>query len=174
MVNFKQVLVLLRRGLPLFVIAGFVWWSSRGAGPNGGLNTGSAPPQLSVTLADGSLFSIANASQIVVLNFWASYCPPCRSEAPVLSAFQANTADVRVVGLSVEQESAETAATQAKRLGMRYAVGVASQAVQARFRVQSVPTTYVIAKGGKVVLSHVGPINSRQLEDALASARDAS
>jgi thiol-disulfide isomerase/thioredoxin len=137
------------------------------------LDLGSKPPALSLALADGSRFNVSDSAQVVVLNFWAGYCEPCREEAPILSAFQAQTADVKVVGLSIEQESPAQVASQARRLGMRYAVGVADEAVLSRFRVQSVPTTYVIAKSGKIVLSHVGPIDASQLTTALARARDA-
>jgi thiol-disulfide isomerase/thioredoxin len=168
-----QALVLLRRGLPLFALAAFVWWASRIGAPTPALDLGSKPPALSLALADGSRFNVADSPQVVVLNFWAGYCAPCREEAPILSAFQAQNADVKLVGLSIEQETPAQAASQARQLGMNYAVGVADQAVLSRFRVQSVPTTYVIAKSGKIVLSHVGPIDSRQLATALASARNA-
>lgn len=170
------MLVLLRRGLPLFVIAGFVGWSSRSQTPNDpvGIGVGSKAAALSVALADGSRFTVTDSPQIVVLNFWASYCPPCREEAPVLSAFQAQTADVKVVGLTIEPETPAEAASQARGLGMAYAIGVADQPLQSRFQVQSVPMTYVIAKGGKIVFSHVGPVSTGELTAALADARNAS
>jgi hypothetical protein len=91
-----------------------------------------------------------------------------------LSAAQAQATDIKVVGLSVETVSADVVASQARRIGMRYAVGVADEALLSRLRVQSVPTTYVIAKNGKVVLSRVGAISSGELEAALAAGRDAS
>ena len=168
-----QLLVLLRRALPLLVIAGFVGWSSRGQTPTAGIATDSKLPELSLTLSDGSRFSLPDSPQVVVLNFWASYCPPCREEAPVLSAFQAHTPDVKVVGLTIELESPVEAANQAQSLGMHYAIGVADQPLQSRFRVQSIPTTYVIAKGGKIVFSHTGPVDTGELTAALADARHA-
>jgi peroxiredoxin len=57
---------------------------------------------------------------------------------------------------------------------MRYPVGVADESQLSRFRVQSVPTTYVIDKNGKIVLSRVGALAKRELEEAIATARDAS
>lgn len=167
---------LLRRALPLLAIAGVVVWSSRSQTPNTptGSDVGSKAAPLSLALADGSRFTLPDSPRVVVLNFWASYCPPCREEAPVLSALQAQTADVEVVGLNIEPESPAEAASQARSLGMRYAIGVADQPLQSRFRVQSVPTTYVIAKGGQIVFSHVGPVNAAELTAALADARHAS
>jgi thioredoxin-like negative regulator of GroEL len=58
---------------------------------------------------------------------------------------------------------------------MHYGVGVAEEALLSQLRVQSVPTTYVIAKSGKIVLSHVGVVGKRELAAALEEARrDAS
>jgi thiol-disulfide isomerase/thioredoxin len=132
-----------------------------------------------VTLADGNTVPLSGSDSVVVLNFWASYCGPCRAEAPVLSEVQAQAVDmgmdVRVVGLSVEALSPNDVTRQASQLGMHYGVGVAEEALLSQLRVQSVPTTYVIAKSGKIVLSHVGVLGKRQLAAALEEARrDAS
>jgi thioredoxin-related protein len=90
----------------------------------------------------------------------------------VLSGAQAQ--DVRVVGLTVEPFTTADAAKHATRIGMRFPVGVADEALLSRFRVQSVPTTYVIDKHGKIVLSRVGAIAKRELDAAIAAARDAT
>ena len=169
----KGLVTWLRRGLPWFALAIFALWGARSFAPSAAFPVGTQLPQLSTQLADGSQFSLQGASgQILVLNFWASYCEPCRAEAPVLTDAQAK--DVRVVGLTVEPFSSSDAARYATRLGMRYPVGVADEALLSRFRVQSVPTTYVIDKNGKIVLSRVGAIAKRELEAAIATARDAT
>jgi thiol-disulfide isomerase/thioredoxin len=175
MSRFAQLRTFLRRSLPWLVLIAFVWWSQRGGGaPHAAFPIGSQLPPVSASLSDGSEFTLAGSASVVVLNFWASYCEPCRVEAPVLSRAQAQAADIKVVGLSVESVSASEVANQARRIGMRYAVGVADEALLSRLRVQSVPTTYVIAKSGKIVLSRVGAISSGELEAALAAGRDAS
>ena len=163
----------LRRALPWLAFVVFAFWGIRGLSPGAAFQVGSELPQINAELTDGSRFNLQDASgQILVLNFWASYCEPCRAEAPVLADAQAK--DVRVVGLTVEPFSASDAARYASRLGMRYPVGVADEALLSRFRVQSVPTTYVIDKNGKIVLSRVGAIAKRELEAAIATARDAT
>ncbi|MEY4576607.1 MAG: hypothetical protein RL701_1310 [Pseudomonadota bacterium] len=155
-------------------LASFVWWSARDSGAHAAFPVGGQMPEVAATLADGSQFSLTTTSQVVVLNFWASYCGPCRAEAPLLSQTHAQATDVRVIGLSVEAFGSAQVARQAHQLGMHYPVGVADEALLSRLRVQSVPTTYVISKTGKIVLSRVGVLSSRELEAALEAARNAS
>jgi cytochrome c biogenesis protein CcmG/thiol:disulfide interchange protein DsbE len=160
--------VWLRRTVPWLGLAAFAWFNARV--PGAAFTVGAHLPAFSTKLADGSSLSIGGTSeQVTVLSFWASYCGPCRAEAPVLSALQAK--DVRVVGLSVEDYAPSVVAEQARRIGMQYPVGVAGEALVSRFRVQSVPTTYVLAKNGTIVLSRVGTVGEHELDDAVRAAR---
>jgi len=164
----------MRRALPWIALAGFMAYQARSSAPTGEFPVGSQLPPLSAVLSDGSSFAPSTSDQVIVLNFWASYCEPCRVEAPLLSRVQATTRDVKVVGLSVEPLSLNEVARRAQQLGMHFPVGVAGEALLSRLRVQSVPTTYVIGKSGKIVLSRVGVLSSRELEAALSAARSAS
>ncbi|HEY2733664.1 MAG TPA: TlpA disulfide reductase family protein, partial [Polyangiales bacterium] len=151
------------------MIAGVVWISGNLA-PKANFTVGAKLPAFSAPLTDGSQFSSSVPSkQITVLNFWASYCEPCRAEAPMLSSAQAR--DVRVIGLSVEAFPAAEVSTRARALGMRYPVGIADRALMSRFQVHTLPTTYVIASDGVIVLSRVGAISESELGAALESAR---
>ena len=174
MSRLDRVRALLRRSWPVLALVALAVWTLRGGlAPAATFQVGGQLPDVSAKLTDGTHFSLAQArDQVVVLNFWASYCQPCRAEAPLLSAAQGK--DVRVVGLSVEQYSPAEVAAQARNIGMQYPVGVADEALLSRFRVQSVPTTYVIGKNRKIVLSRVGLLAERELHDALEAARDAS
>ena len=168
--NRSRVISVIRRGLPWLAFAIGVLWLTRGARPGAHFPVGSQLPPFTAQLSDGSSFTLGpSLPQVVVLTFWASYCVPCRAEAPVLSAIQ--SPDIRVLGLSVEDLPATQVAAQARALGMRYPVGNAAPSLLTRFRVGAVPTTYVIARDGTVVLSRVGAVSSNELREALASAR---
>jgi len=166
----------LRRALPWLALVALAAWTALGFQTKTAFPVGSQFPQLlaTVTLTDGSHMRFSDEDRVVVLNFWASYCEPCRMEAPLLSQLQAEAQDVRVVGLSVEAGPPDTVAAQARALGMHFAIGVASDELVSQLRVQSIPTTYVIGKSGKIVMAHVGLLRSGELHKALADARDAS
>jgi len=174
MSGLERLRSLFRKSWPLLALGAVTLWFGRGGlSPGAAFQVGGELPELSAQLADGTRFSLAQArDQVVVLNFWASYCEPCRVEAPLLGAAQAP--DVRVIGLSVEPGSPAEVLAQARGIGMLYPVGVADAALLSRFRVQSVPTTYVIGKNRKIVLSRVGVLGKRELEQAVSAARDAS
>jgi thiol-disulfide isomerase/thioredoxin len=165
-----RIPALFRQSLPwLAMIAGVVWVTGS-LGPKASFEVGTKLPAFSAALTDGSQFSLLGGpTQITVLSFWASYCEPCRAEAPMLSAAQAR--DVRVVGLSVEGLPATEVAARARALGMRYPVGTADRPLMERFQVRTLPTTYVIAPDGVITLSRVGSISEGELNNAVASAR---
>jgi cytochrome c biogenesis protein CcmG, thiol:disulfide interchange protein DsbE len=160
----------LRRAAPwVLMVAGIVWVSAGGR-QAGSFPTGGRLPPLAVELSDGTQFALASASaQVTVLNFWASYCAPCREEAPILSALQSG--EVRVVGVSIEDLSRPNMLRAASAFGMRYPIAAGDRELLERFRIHAVPTTYVIAKDGVITLSRVGGVTRDELETAIASAK---
>jgi cytochrome c biogenesis protein CcmG/thiol:disulfide interchange protein DsbE len=154
------------------LIAGVVWFS-RNVRPSAPFAAGQSLPSIEASLVDGSHFTLEGApGEVVVLNFWASYCAPCREEAPLLTAL--HEGGVRVVGLSVEAFEPARVQAIATSLGMRYPVGLSNNVLAQKLSLRSVPTTYVIAADGSIVLSRVGGISERELEDAVAAARKRS
>ena len=168
-----QTLARARGVLPWLLLFGGVLWFSRGVRPSAPYASGQTLPAISALLADGSSFELDGApGEVLVLNFWASYCAPCREEAPYLSALHER--GVRVVGLSVEAFEPARVQEIATHLGMSYPVGLADTTLAQRLSLRSVPTTYVIAKDGAIVLSRVGAVSQRELEAAVATARERS
>jgi thiol-disulfide isomerase/thioredoxin len=108
--------------------------------------------------------------EVVVLNFWATWCGPCKKEAPVLSALHAQ--GVRVIGVSVDKMPKPRVVERARQIGMDYEIGVGSSRLLQRFQVNVVPTTYVVGADGVVVLSRAGYVSQSALADAIETARD--
>jgi cytochrome c biogenesis protein CcmG/thiol:disulfide interchange protein DsbE len=126
---------------------------------------------LKAELSDGSVFDISERrGEVLVLTFWASWCGPCRREAPVLSRLQQQ--GITVIGLGVEDHSLERLTKDAQRLGARYAIGKPEPGVLERMRVSVIPTTYVIDRNGSVVLGRTGLVSEDELRAAVQKASE--
>ena len=153
-----------------------IWWLSGSGAPSAAFPAGTSLPDLALDLSDGTRLALpgqnGKPARVLVLNFWASYCAPCRAEAPILSALHArNAAEVQVIGLSIEGLPRSQMLRAAQELGMRYPIAACDPPLLSRLRVREVPTTYVIAKDGVITLSRVGAVTQSELEAAIDSAK---
>jgi cytochrome c biogenesis protein CcmG/thiol:disulfide interchange protein DsbE len=132
-------------------------------------------PDFSFTTFDGEQISLADLrGKGVVVNFWASWCDPCRDEAALLeSAWQREQANgIVFIGLDyLDQEPAAKA--YLTEFGISYPNGpdLQSQAAR-RYGIKGVPETYFISPEGEIVQAVIGPItNAAQLDTFLAMIR---
>ncbi len=126
---------------------------------------GRPAPLFSLPAPDGETVSLADhAGRPVVLNFFATWCGPCRVEMPLLqSASERYRADGLVVlGVDV-QETPETVAPFLTELGLTFPVGVDQDGkVSDLYRIGILPTTYFIDREGTVIRSREGFISSEE------------
>jgi len=133
---------------------------------------GPAPSLVEVDL-DGATWSLADVSQdVVVVNFWATWCGPCRDEIPELSAEGQRQAEVAFVGVSADDGlSTPILATKSKQLGVAYPVVHDRDLSTVRaWGVNTFPTTFVLDRERHVVATHIGMITGRGLEALVAKA----
>ncbi|HEX2676419.1 MAG TPA: hypothetical protein VHM19_07260, partial [Polyangiales bacterium] len=76
----------------------------------------------------------------------------------------------QVVGLVTERLAPDVARKAAQELGMSYTIGLSDEHLLQRFQVHTIPTTYVLAPDGAIVLSRVGKLDATELDEALARA----
>jgi thiol-disulfide isomerase/thioredoxin len=142
--------------------------SSESAAPVGG-----AEPTLSAKTLDGGTFSPAGlAGKVVVLNFWATWCPPCRAETPDLVAAykKLHAPDVAFLGVDTT-ETAPAVKTFISAKGVPYQTVLAGADAYNRFGISYIPTTIVIDEKGIVRARWIGGVTPDQLAQYVASAR---
>jgi cytochrome c biogenesis protein CcmG, thiol:disulfide interchange protein DsbE len=123
---------------------------------------GEAAPNFSLAGLNGTPIALKNyRHQVVVLNFWATWCPPCVEETPSLEQFAQTLRgrDVAVIGISVDQDGD---ALRKFIAGYHLSYPIArdpDQALAARFGTFKFPETYIIDRQGKVAEKIIGAIN---------------
>jgi Peroxiredoxin len=123
--------------------------------------TGKAAPSVgNLKTIDGKTVSLEGyRGKVVVMDFWATWCPPCREAIPSLKSVHGKYGKKGVVVLGVSNEEKSTVAPFAKKNNMTYTVVAdpsgGNKALEA-YGVQGIPTLLVIDKKGKVRLHEVG------------------
>jgi len=126
-------------------------------------------PALIVPTLDGPVFDLsAQRGHVVIVNFWATWCVPCRAEMPMLDAFykKHQAQGLTLLGLSVDTPSALDKVKKAAS-SVSYPVAVVRDAQANEFpTANALPVTYIIDAKGEVrakVIPDVGGLTERQL-----------
>ena len=141
------------------------------AGENGLITPADRPPapQIFGTTLDGDQLDVADyRGKVVVLNFWASWCPPCRAEAPNLVevAEQTEAEGVQFIGVNVKNAKDEARAFERNK-GVPYpSLHDQPGVLLTRFRKlvpQIPPTTLLLDREGRIAGRFIGGVTEREL-----------
>ena len=128
-----------------------------------------APPFL-VKDIDGNVVSTASwPGKVVVLNFWATWCSPCREEIPFLIELTKKYKDdLQVVGVSLDEGSPGGVKEFAERFGISYPIVMGSaELIREYGGVPALPTSFVVNKHGQVVQKHEGSLPPAMIENEI-------
>jgi thiol-disulfide isomerase/thioredoxin len=142
--------------------------SPQNAGPSS--LSGRQAPSFAVPALDGKASGLDTfRGRIVVMNLWASWCPPCRAEMPDLQRLYEAYGAKNVVVLGVDQgESAQRVAAFARSLGIHYPILLDEQQQYGRvYAALGLPTTIVIDPQGTVIRGFDGPLSYDQMVAAI-------
>ena len=131
---------------------------------------GDEAPAFSLRTPDGETFRLEeHRGEVVILNFWATWCPPCRVEMPSFADLQDSFRDegVQFVGIAVDRDGAAAVRPFVEEEGINFPQ-IANPSVAARhFPGEAVPRTYLIDKRGRIRYEHSGVMLKWALDDAL-------
>ena len=110
----------------------------------------------------------------VIIDFWATWCPPCIFQVPELNQFwkaHKDLGDVMVVGIAIDVEGAEVVAPWVDEQGVEYTIVIGDEDLARRFGAIGFPTLAIVTPGGRLDSLHVGLIEVADLEALVAPFR---
>jgi len=124
-----------------------------------------APPFVLSDLAGEAVALDSFRGEPVLLNFWATWCEPCRVELPELQTLSADC--LAVVGIAVNSGSPEQVASFAQARGVRYPILIADRQVLADYGVDAIPRSVLVDAEGREAAHWEGAISREQVRAAL-------
>src|ERR1700722_9517582 len=116
-------------------------------------------PDFKVDDLDGKPLSLsASRGKVILLNFWATWCGPCRAEIPDLIELQKKYGDhLQIIGLDVDDDDSAEVKKFVEKNGINYPVGMATNEIRVLYGgVAALPTSFVLDDQGRVVQKHEG------------------
>src|SRR4051794_20366489 len=131
-----------------------------------------APDQVLPKLGGGGTSSLADyRGKVVFLNFWASWCPPCRQEAPLLSKFQQRLGTRGTVLGVTYKDDPEASLAFAHKYGLHYpSLRDSKLELAPEYGTRALPETFVIDGRGRIVALSRGEVSQAFLDNALREA----
>jgi peroxiredoxin len=144
------------------------------SGSNAALK-GKLAPDFQLTDLDGNNLRLADLrGKAVLLNFWATWCPPCKIEMPWFVDLQKQYGPqgLQIVGVAMDDGNAHDAVAKfAKEMGLNYIVLLGNDKVADQYGgVDALPTTFYIGRDGKIVTRVFGLVSHREIEDNVRAA----
>ena len=124
-------------------------------------------PTLSMQALDGRIITSDDLlGKVVLVNFWATWCGPCRAEIPDLIKLQARYPDqLQIIGVSADEGPVQVVKDFATEYGINYPIVMSTPELTRAFPgVMALPTSFIVDPEGRVVQTHVGLINPGVLE----------
>ena len=128
-------------------------------------------PDFTLKDADGKVVHLADyKGKVVLLDFWATWCGPCKVEIPWFMDMQRKSKDrgFEVLGVAMDDEGWEVVKPFVAKLAVNYRILAGTDVVaQAYGGVDALPTTFLIDKTGKIAAVHVGLASKKEFEDGI-------
>lgn len=156
-------------------LSAIFWMSAKTAEPKPSVNSYGAPAlaqkggtvtDFTIGALDGDPIALADyEGEVIIMNFWATWCPPCRAEMPGINRFYEAYKDDGLVVLAInEEESAETVRPFIQTNNFSFPVLLDSEGrVAQQYSTRSFPTTFIIDRQGIIQHVQTGEISEDEL-----------
>jgi cytochrome c biogenesis protein CcmG/thiol:disulfide interchange protein DsbE len=124
-----------------------------------GTDVGQMPPAFTLNDLSGNDVSLSDfAGKVIILDLWATWCPPCRQEIPFLVSLYEEYKEqgLAVVGVGLDRGGAEVLAPFVEANNVTYTILVGNEAVSRDYGVSSIPMTLMIGRDGLVASREIG------------------
>ena len=136
----------------------------------------SPAPDFTLQSLDGKTMRLSDfRGKAVLLNFWATWCGPCKIEMPWFVELQNQYASqgFQIVGVAMDDASKEDISKFAKDMGVNYPILIGKESVGDEYGgVPALPETFLIGRDGKIVDKILGLRGKAEIEDAIKKALD--
>jgi thiol-disulfide isomerase/thioredoxin len=121
-------------------------------------NAGTIPPFLVDDLNGHIVSTAALRGKVVIVNFWATWCPPCQEEIPEMMELQKEfEGKLQIIGVSMDDGPPSGVKSFADKIGINYPIVMGSDALSDEYGgIPALPTSFVVDPQGRVVQKHVG------------------
>ncbi|MCX8010155.1 MAG: TlpA family protein disulfide reductase [Ignavibacteria bacterium] len=129
-------------------------------------------PNFSLSTLDGKIVKLTDyKGKVVIIDFWATWCTPCRKGIPDLVDIQNRYKNVQVIGITLDQNPFQVVPPFAKEFKINYPILISNENVLYNYGgIDSIPTTFIIDKNGQIVSKHIGLVSKDVLENDIKKA----
>lgn len=141
-----------------------------------GLAKGETAPDFELTTLDGETVRLSDyKGKKIILNLWATWCPPCRAEMPDMQNYyeeqaEAENVEILAVNLTTEDRGMDKINAFVEEFGLTFPIPMDTEGdVGDVYQAATIPTSYMIDTEGRVQNKIVGPMNEEMMEDFIAN-----
>ena len=107
-----------------------------------------------------------NSDQVLIVDFWASWCPPCRDEIPgFISLYnEYKEKGLEILGVALDENGSDSVKRFAKKMGINYPLLLGGYDINKEYNITALPTTFIYNRNGVLKIKHIGYFSKSAFE----------
>ncbi|SHM65824.1 peroxiredoxin family protein [Gracilibacillus kekensis] len=162
----KWIIAILLIAMMAYAVIDFLIGNQESENEEVGLDIGNVAPDFELQTLTGDTVLLSDfRGQPVMLNFWATWCPPCRAEMPDMQQFHENT-DITIlaINLTTTEATEKDVPDFVEEFGLEFAIPMDREnKVADLYQIRPIPTSYLIDRDGVIQFYTFGPLNYEQM-----------